>query len=278
MKLLLIYFQIILLVGLTSCRQYRYVYAGSKINTPMLKEKNESRINGSYSSGESKGVADSSHNRAIDFQAAYALSNHFALTAAYVSRNESDQFSEDFNTNSRSLFSSSFIRYRRQFTEIGAGYFFQHRRNTVLSLYGGAGFGRLRFDDSGLRDSLLYSRQFSAQMMKVFIQPGVSFLKEKGISIDLSMRFSWVDYSNIQSSYTATEEELLHLNGLGSANPILFVEPAFTFSIPAPKLNWLRIEAGYNTVLNYTYWNVRNANFFIGLTTDPFKLIGKKKD
>ncbi len=112
-----------MIITLSSCRAYRYVYAASKINNPLLQKKSDARINGSFSFGNAHGSGDSSTNKGYDIQAAYALTNHFGLLASRYERKESDGFKRFRVLRNATSFDTSLAQYRRHFTEAGAGYF-----------------------------------------------------------------------------------------------------------------------------------------------------------
>src|SRR6185436_15498399 len=96
-------------IALTSCRTPRFVYSPAPPNNPYFREKGESKIAAYYSTAADENDLQQEYNDGLDLQAAYAVSDHFALTADYFKRNEKDVF-KDYD---RSLFDSSVIRYDR---------------------------------------------------------------------------------------------------------------------------------------------------------------------
>lgn len=265
-----------LLLG--ACRQQRYVYAASKINTPLLAQKGDSRLNGSFSFGNAKGVGDSSRNLGFDLQSAYAIGKNLGIMATYYSRNESDKFdSLDYFPVRGHPFGRSHIRYRRSAVEAGVGYFTKNSKNEVFSIYGGFALGRLRITDDGLRDSLRYARTLSGNTLKLFLQPAYSYVGLSEVHFDLSLRISFLDYNDVKTSYANSELEYLRLNGLERSGMLSFFEPSLTLSfLPVRSANWLRLETSASAVLNSTNRNVRFWNGSLGITLQPTRIFKTK--
>lgn len=266
---------LLLLVLLSGCRQQRYIYSAAKINSPVLQKKKDSHLNGSYSFGNARGFGDSSRNRGYDIQAAYAFSNRWAVMASVYKRKESDKIGHYSDFLKIVPFRLSFVRYQRQFWEVGGGYYKPWERDAVFSLYGGLGIGNFLIEDTGLLDSTSYSRRFSAKLMKYFVQPGISCLDYKGFNLNFSLRLSLLSYYNIQSTYTAREAEILRLDRFDT-NPLLFAaEPSFSAQWIIPGAEWLRLEGSGAWVCQGTNRNTRFWNLSFGITADPLRAFGK---
>lgn len=250
------------------------MYAASKINTPMLAQRGDSRLNASFSFGNAKGTGDSSRNLGFDLQSAYAIGKNLGVMASYYNRNESDKFdSLDLFPVSGHPFGRSHIRYNRNASGVAIGYFAQNNRKEIFSVYGGFGFGRLRITDDGLRDSLRYARSLSANTLKLFLQPAYTFTGLKEIYFDLSLRISLLDYQRVKTTYTNNELEYLRLLGLEKDGMLSFFEPSLTLSFqPVSTADWLRIETSGGAVLNTTERNVRFWNASVGLTLQPSRI------
>ena len=101
----------------SSCYSPRYVYSPAAVNVPLITKKGDSKLAGYYSinPGEAKkqttaGELNSGYG--LDIQAAYAITNHFAIQGSYTKRWEKNY--ADFNLNSND---SSMINYSRSSTE-----------------------------------------------------------------------------------------------------------------------------------------------------------------
>jgi hypothetical protein len=152
-------------MALVSCRTPRFVYSPAPPNNPYFKTKGESRLAGYYSTGGDDNKLTGEYANGLDLQAAFALSNYWALTADYFKRNEKDIF-YDYN---RRHFDSSVIRYNRNLTNFGAGYFIPVTKDQriFMNLFGGTGFGKFSFTDKGI-DSIRmnYSRNYNSNTTK----------------------------------------------------------------------------------------------------------------
>src|ERR1044072_2331669 len=108
------------LLFFSSCHVNHYLYAPAAPQVPLLNNKGEMNITGMVSVGATgHSTSDSGYNYGFDLQAAYAVSDHLAITAAISRRNEKDVYK------SGTLYSSygADLWYRRNTTELGFGYF-----------------------------------------------------------------------------------------------------------------------------------------------------------
>lgn len=260
----------VLFILLTSCRQRRYLYASSKINTPALQKKGDSRLNASYSFGSAKGFGDSSKNRGYDIQGAIALTDHFALMGSYSARKEADRL--DLGSYFGIDFTESYVRYRRNMAEAGIGYFTQVHRNTNVSIYGGVAFGGMHIDDTGLIDSVAYSRFFHTDVRRYFLQPGITFFNRKKGSFDLSVRITYLQNQTTGTNYSSRELTYFSLKPVGGKSTAVFLEPSFNFQFALFGTDWLRAETSLAFLnRNSSSAGVRGWNLSLGFTLDPLK-------
>lgn len=260
-----------------SCNTPRYVYAPSPPNTPFFQEKGDSKISAAYSIGNDEGNGE--RNRGYDIQAAYAVSDHWAITFDHFYRREKDVY----NFYEYSGFDSSTVKYKRQITSIGAGYFHEmNRRGTVLfNLYAGVGFGKFNIDDHGIDDSLsAYSRFHNSRITKWYLQPAINFMPGTSFWCSVSTRFSFVKYSNITTSYSLEEQERYDLKNLNN-RVLSFFEPSYNMLIGVPHCPWLKMNAGFALSANISSdsndgygvtYHSRGITASIGLTFLPSKL------
>ena len=204
------------MVFLNACRTRRYVYAPSPPNNPYFKEKGDSKISAYYSVGGNDGSNSGKQNHGFDIQAAYAVTNHWALTFDHFSRKEKDIY--DFYKYSRyNIFDSSVVNYQRSITGFGGGYFIglNERKKITFNIYGGAGFGKFNINDKGTDDSsAVYTRFHKTNVVKWYIQPGFNFMPGKYFWFSITTRFVFTRYSGITTSYSQQELEGLHLTNL----------------------------------------------------------------
>ncbi|MEJ7672135.1 MAG: hypothetical protein WKF59_05375 [Chitinophagaceae bacterium] len=117
MKTEQLFFAIVLLTSITSCSSNRYMYSASPPN-PYFKEKGESKLAAYYSSSNDNATTKEFAG-GWDLQGAYAISDHWALTASYFNRREQDVYNYMYSN----PFDSSVVKYKRNLFEIGGGYF-----------------------------------------------------------------------------------------------------------------------------------------------------------
>lgn len=254
---------------LFSCRQYRYIYSASKPITPFFEEKGDALVNISYSSASALDTRNSGKNMGYDLQLGYAVGEHFAIIAGTNYKRELDHFL----TNS-APFDSSEVKYKRRFTEIGAGYFTSLKQRLYFSIYGGVSFGSLSIADAGRDDTLLYTRGYSATMHRYFLQPGIYGVGNRFIRANFSIRISKVFLSNVRTTYSPYELEYFDFSKSTSPN-YTFTEPTLTTVFTLIPDKSLLLELSFSQIMNNDLPQVRRWNTSVGLTVDPFKLLRK---
>ena len=270
------YLIIILSLGIFSCRTPRYVNAPAAVNAPNLQKAGDNKLAAYYSSnfGNSNETAGNQYNKSkgYDLQAAYAISNHWAIQANYLNRSDKN------GGINGSSFDSSVVQYNRKAGDIGIGYFtkISKRGSNFFQVFAGAGKGKYEIKDAGLIASIPYNRFHNATINKYYIQPALIF-SDKNISLGLVSRFSFVHYNKVETNYTTPQQSEFNLADL--ENKLLsFWEPAITFSagtnsIPALKLEF---QLGASLSIDNNYYDVKTGNASIGLIMDFSKLRNKE--
>lgn len=268
---------------ITSCRTPRFIYSPAPPNNPYFREKGESKLAAYYSVGTDDDESADEYNEGYDLQAAYAISDHVALTADYFERSEKDAI---FNYN-RSYFDSSVVRYRRHLTNLGGGYFtpITNDKKITINVFAGFGFGEFSFIDVGVDNGSNYSRDYKSNMNRWYIQPSINFFPTKYFRTGLISRFSRVHYSNISTSYTPDELIYLDLDRL-PGNTLTFLEATWNMQVTFKKMDWLYLDFGISLstdpYIRPRYDNdkinleARNLNVSIGVSLDISKMKKKK--
>lgn len=159
---------------LVSCTHY--YYAPNTNNTPLLKEKNEGKVNGQYY------VTDEANG--IEVQAAYATGKHTAVMASYTSARHGSK-SEHANSD------NGYGNY----IEAGIGYFTTiNKSNWVFETYVGLGTGKIT-------NTYHPSESSKTRFNKVFIQPALGYAS-KYFEVALSSKLSFVHLAVKNSSAT----------------------------------------------------------------------------
>ena len=263
----------VICVVLISCRTPRFIYSPAPPNNPYFREKGESKLAAYYSSGSDEGHLDEEYNNGLDLQAAYAVCDHWTLTADYFQRNEKDIFTNYH----RNFFDSSVVRYDRNFTNFGAGYFIPltNNKQTVFNIFGGFGFGKFSFTDNGLDNAINYSRHYESKMSKWYIQPSVNFFAGKYLRSGLIGKFLWIHYTDPSTSYTPAEQSYFGLDLL-QGSTVSFFEATWEMQVTFKKMTWFYLHGGFtlcpNTPDNNVNLETRNFNFSLGAGVDFSKL------
>jgi len=257
-----------------SCNTPRYIYSPSPPNNPYFKEKGDSKLTAYYSSGGDDNKSSGHKNNGFDLQAAYAISNNWALTAGFFERKEK----EIYPFGAYNYFDSSAVSYKRHIIDVGGGYFISmNRKRTVfLTIYGGLGLGKFSFSDDGIdKARVSYSRFHNSSISKWFIQPSLNFFAGNYFRASLIAKFSFVYYGNISTSYTNEELQFYWLDKIVNRT-VSYVEPTFNMQFGIPPVDWVKVDGGFTFSSDPFYRNsqiqARSFNASIGLSFDFTKL------
>lgn len=253
-----------------SCKTPHYVYSPSAANTPVLTKKGDGKLGASYSTnatGQEKkeGVTIDNRSRGYDIQGAVAFTNNFAVQAAHFYRWEKTEGGPD----------SILIKYRRNLTEIGLGYYLplSDKGNTFFQVFAGAGLGRFDIADQDKTGNYYHQ----ANITKIYLQPAMVFKSKGSFSTAVSFRFSGINYSKIKTTYAAAQLDDYYLDNL-TGRAKWFFEPAsvssFSFKgLPAIKFE---VQAGLSFLMAREYRDYRKFNFSVGSWLDIGQLFTKK--
>jgi len=253
----------------------RYIYSASPPNSPFFNEKGQSELAGYYSAIPKITDPTEVYSDGFDIHGAYAIGNHWALTAGFLNRQE-----EDLNIyNNEIPFDSSVIRYNRNLFSVGAGVFIplNPAKTITLNMYGGVDIGKFSFNENGSANGIPGERFYNNNITKEFFQPSVNFMPNKYFHASVIFKNSYVHYRHINTNYTGDELAFYSLDTI-CGQAIHFSEPALDFQCGIPPIPWLKVDFIMSNASNpfpNTLLDVRDPNFSIGLSVD-FSKIGKK--
>jgi hypothetical protein len=255
---------------LSSCTLLRFAYAPTIQQVPAFKEKNESRVT-AVAASTLVGTENS-----YSLQGAYAVTDHFAVTAAwYGSLRSQDELTY---SDGRGSTGTDIVKYKRNAAEFGAGVFYPISRDkkVFFELYGGYGFGKNNISDNSTTNSGALGFH-NSKTNRYYIQPSFSFHTGENFTLSTVLRFTSIGYSNIRTSYDNNELESYQLLQL-TRNRLLFVEPALVSSFGFESAPWFRIQAQMNASLltGTSNTNYRSNYFSIGFQFDPVKALKTK--
>lgn len=246
----------------TACETPRYAYSPSAHNVPVITQKGDGKIGAVYStniSGEQSFDNERVHtaSNGLDVQGAYALSDNWAIQASHFQRWERTTGGPD----------SATIKYRRNLTELGGGYYFpmNTKKTAFLQVFGGGGFGRFSFTDQSVYGDFFHQ----SDILKFYIQPAFVFRSKGSFSTSIAIRGSIVKFNSIKTNYNPSELNTYRLNNIeGRAK--FFLEPAFVSSFGFKNLPGLRFEfqGSFSILAAYNPFDYRAQNFSIGSYLD----------
>lgn len=255
-----------------SCNTPRYIYSPSAHNVPILTKKGDSKIGALYSTninGEETrdGYSTDNRSRGIDAQGAVAITDNWAIQASHFYRWEKSEGGPD----------SMLVKYQRNLTELGIGYYMPVNSNKTVffQFFVGGGIGKFSFSD---RDKSGYNFH-EANVSKVYLQPGIIFRSKGSFTNSISLRGSIINYRDIKTSYDAIRLEDYYLDKLNNRGKV-FIEPAYTASFGFKNVPGLRFEfqAGLSLIAARKYVDYRFANFSAGTWLDIGQLFNKKAE
>ena len=182
---------LILYSSLTSC--YHVYYAPNTLNTPLLSEKGEMRVNALFTSGRESDYLGG------ELQAAYAILKNWAVMFNAITAGrtlKTDYISRDY-----------IERGSGSYAEFGGGYFKPISKNHQweFEVYGGFGGGSVK-NDYALND------HSQVGLTKFFIQPAIG-LKNKYYEFSVGTRLGLINWkvkeNNIQHSENDYEKRAM---------------------------------------------------------------------
>lgn len=270
------YLSCLLLAGtllLSSCEVRHYLYAPTTPQAPMFNHKGETNITGTYLLSAEKG--DTGYNRGYDVQAAYAVTSHLALTAAFSERFEKSVYRQrEPGWFSLGADYPAEIKYKRSVTELGMGYFtpVSPREKTFFDLYGGYGFGRFRMEETGYRLGLNSDLNHTVSVSKYFLQPGFHFNGENS-QVSLALRTTAVYYYHIQSDYSKAQEDSFHMSSIRNTT-FAFMDPSLSLRFWLPSAPWIRFDTRFSlgVKLSGQALDYQKGSFSAGFSLDFSRL------
>jgi len=250
---------------MSSCYAPRYVYSPSTQNIPLLHKKNDLEFSGFYAGSINAFKEKGNSINGLDVHGSWAVSNHFA-----VMLNESFRWEKNGGNDSFFSSDSSLLKYKRNFTEFGAGYFtpVAYNEKMQFQLFGGFAFGSSNISDDYISNAVHTNKYHNSSVTKIFIQPAIIYNLSKKFSGALASRFTEVVFTHIHTNYTPQELDNYILDSL-TVSPVFFWEPAASYTFGFKKLPLkLRIQGSISILLNHRFVEHRTGNVAIGVIAD----------
>lgn len=257
-----------LVVLLSSCVSHRYVYSPVSPNLPYFNDKHQIQSSMVYS-----GNGGLEKGNGMDIQAAYSFAKNWAITAGYLFKKE---YGKDLT---REVFDSTMIKYRRNLTQFGAGYFIplNPQKSITFNIYGTALFGKFRQNESGIKNSDLISRYHYNNITGFAIQPSIHFMPEDFFHFAIFIRNSWLHYGGLSTNFLPDEYATLDYQYLDNKTRSFF-ESGYDLQFGVPKLPWLKLTHSVsfcqNSHVDYSRLRSRWMTASLGLS---FQFSAKRK-
>jgi hypothetical protein len=265
---------IIITISLFSCKTNRYIYTASAPNSPAFTDKGDSKVAAYYSSSPNT-VLSTNYAEGFAVQAAYAITNHWAVTSSYFHQNEQDVF--NYYSSANEPFDSSVVNYKRNLFDIGGGYFINlnDKKTITFNFFGGVSMGKFSFTDNGLDGGgANYNRFHASNITQWYLQPSISFLPTEAVRFGIIIKPVFVHYGNIKTSYITDELDYFNLANLNNKTKG-FLQFSSNMQLCIPKYSWVKLDMIFSSISNNSalyQQNVRRTNVSIGLNFDLSKL------
>ena len=259
---------------LSSCYTPRYVYSPPTQNVPSIDKKNDVELSANYGTSLDIFHSKGNYNRGIDLQSTWAISSHFAVMLNENFRWESNRTNDTFFQSD-----SSSLTYKRNFTELGAGYYTAMKNNKKMQfqVFAGAAFGSSKISDDFFSNNILRKKYHQSKVTKLFIQPAFIFKPGPNFNAAFSTRFTEILFSRIRTNYNSSELNNYLLDSI-TDSPLFFWEPALTYTFGFKKFPFkFRVQGSISVLLNHRFVEHRTSNISIGLVSNFIQHRTKKK-
>jgi hypothetical protein len=264
MKIIITLF-LFIAASFSSCYSPRYVYSPSTQNIPLLQRKNDLEFSGFYAGSINSFKEKGNSNQGFDIHAAWAFGDHLAAILGESYRWEKNGGNDSFFPNDSSLLS-----YKRNFIELGVGYFTSMKDNQKMQfqLFGGTAFGSSDIADDYVSNNIHTDKYHNSRITKIFIQPAIIYSPFKNFSGALSSRITEIIFTHIHTNYSPTELDNYILDSL-TVSPVFFWEPAVSYTFGFKKIPLkLRLQGSISILLNHRFVEHRTGNVGIGIIAD----------
>lgn len=235
-------------------------YTPNAQNVPLIDEKAEG--GGSFSF--QKGL----YSRGLNLQTAFSPLNHLGFMLNYHFLSAKYSYEGSWWS---SLYSDE-GEVKRNFFEVGMGYYTKVQEKSVFEVYGGVGWGSAKFENYGT-----YYYNYNRIRGKVtdnryFLQPAFGWIFNEHLELAISNRFCLLYYKDltVDGGIEIELDELLNVND----NPLFLIEPAVTFRVGGENIKFQYQVCLSNYIGNYTgYYDPLAMSFALF-----FRIKGKKQE
>jgi hypothetical protein len=229
---------------LTGCNHYYYVQPVH--NVPMLKEKNDFRVSGTYEIDYEP--------YCIELQAAYAVTGKIGIIADFMAA-KGGTISDLENWGKGTYF------------DAGVGFFNPVKQHGIFEIYSGMGSSSQHHNyisyDNPLGET--FSGTSDLAFTKIFLQPSIG-LSYEHFEVVASTRINMLNYNRVINNVNQQleQDEYEELISLNTKKSYLFIEPALTVRAGWENLK-IQLQAATASYLNNREYPFEQNHISIGL-------------
>jgi hypothetical protein len=217
---------ILLALSLSSCTHHYYMPAVK--NVPLFKEKNEYRLSGSLSTSQ--------EIEASELQAAYSVTNRFAVMANYMNASGGNLKSNDWG--------------KGQYIEGAFGYYKHYKKNKVFQVFAGMGIGKQQHKYAESSYSLFgggtsYYDIGSSDLSfrKYFIQPSIGY-SNKIVDFAFTSGLGMLSFYTVNNNIKSDEQPYLDVDAIAKNRNRVLLENALTLRL---GWNYVKVQFQFQT-------------------------------
>ena len=201
-------------------------YTPNAQNVPLNDEKLEGGANLSFQKGL--------YSRGLNLQTAFSPVNHFGILLNY------HYFSATYSYTSSNFFTgvsnTDEGEVKRNFVEMGMGYYIKFQEKFVFEVYGGMGWGNSNFENHG--DTYYNINHIRGKLTdnRYFLQPAIGWILSEHFELAFSNRFCLLNYKDLilRGGSEINVYELLRVDD----NPLFLIEPAVTLRVGGKNIKF----------------------------------------
>lgn len=163
-----------------------------------LKEKNQLRISANLAIGENdEDNSNDFSNYGMHVRAAYAVTDHFGISASYFASIEKDKYNWSSDE-------AKSISYKRGIGEVSAGYFttVYQKPNLFFELYAGYGLGGNSIKEKYRETYYVNGGMYKNNYNQFFLQPAIVVHHKNILQAGFFLRTSLIKFTNIRTDYS----------------------------------------------------------------------------
>lgn len=227
-------------------------YTPNAQNVPLIDEKLEGGANFSFQKGL--------YSQGLNLQTAFSLLNHFGLMMNY------HYFSATYAYSSSNFFTGTSKtnegEVKRNFVEVGIGYYTRFQGKCVFEIYGGMGWGSAKFENHGDTYHNIDHLRGKLTDNRYFLQPAIGWIFNEHFELALSNRFCLLNYKDM-TLRGGSEVDLYELLQVDD-NPLFLIEPAITVRVGGKDVKFQYQICYSHYIGNYTgYYDPLAMSFAI---------------